>query len=236
MRISPIALLALALLQGCAALKDTPNDNMARVTATVVTERSEDMRKGQPSAMLRADFPAIRGAIFGSPSTASLISTPVVIGAEFSIDIGEWEQRFGPVAQAPADSVLNGVRLEPRATRIARVGTFLYDLDHRQGVAGGVGFKDATTGDYLLLVYFDRPCSMRGVMGAGDDAADIDIQVAKAGMSWLRVVKPGPSSSSKYVISMAPELTKVLLFTQTFPVASRASKQMALAATPLPAQ
>jgi len=234
MRISSIALLALMLLQACAPLKSDPAYSTARIKATLVTERLEDMRKGTPSAMLRADFPAIQGDIFGTPSTASLISIPVAIGLDFTIDIAEWEKRFGQIAQAPVDSVLKEVRLEPRATRIARVGTFLYDQRH--GVPGGVGFKDVATGDHLLLVYFDRPCSMRGILGARDEAADIDIRVSKAGMSWLRVVKPDPSSPSKYAISLASDVTKVLLFTQTFPGSSRPSKQMVLAPTPTSAQ
>ena len=147
-----------------------------------------------PPGLLSATFPAVRGAIWGTPIEENLVRIPVAIGKDFSLNFRELEARIEPLAQPAVGATLDAVVFDPGATRIARVGTFFFDETNEHYVAGA-GFKDAVTNDLLLLVYFDRPCSVHGIMVAQEQSAEINISVPKAGLRWLRVTQIDPNRS-----------------------------------------
>ncbi len=227
MRIFRIAFLALALLQGCAPLAPAgAPSNAGIVLATVTLAEPDDKGNWLPRRSLSAVFPAVQGAIFGKPSAELVASIPVLIGRAFTIDLAAWEQRFAQRAQAASGPTFKNVTLEPRAMRMARVGTFLFDTASQRYMPGGVGFEDADSGDHVLLVYVDRPCSMRGVMGEGDDSAEIDVSFPRAGLSWLRVVRNEATAPIRFRVSMAGDLKKLTLLVKK-PAVARPGRELA---------
>lgn len=142
---------------------------------------------GSPS--LVAAFPVITGAVWGPPDTEPLVFAPAPFGATMTLPLKELEQKIRPIASpATPQSLEAGLVVQPEDTRLARVGTFFADKEQERYVFGA-GFVDENTGDFLVLVYFDRPCTLSGTVTGQELPTHYQVQVPAAGLHWLRTRK-----------------------------------------------
>lgn len=86
-----------------------------------------------------------------------------------------------------------GWHVVPAETRFSRVSTGFKYMGSPHP-ARAAGFKDTATGDYLLLVFFDRPCRLTGIViippTPGDVTTNVfDVNIDKAGFHWLATHK-----------------------------------------------
>ena len=202
MRFLIITLFMLLAIEGCTSLDPKPTGSTGSLV-TVVATAMNDPNAGTewlPTGLLSVSFSAVRGSIFGSPTEEDLVRIPVLIGKDIALNFTELEARIEPLAEPPSNPTFDGVAFDPPATRIARVGTFFFSETNLR-YAAGAGFKDAATNDHLLLVYFDRSCSVRGTMGVQEQSAEINISVPAAGLWWLRVTQIDENRSKLTLLS-----------------------------------
>lgn len=139
---------------------------------------------GSPS--LVAAFPVITGAVWGAPDTEPLVFAPAPFGGTMTVPLKELEQKIQPMASpATPESLKAGLLVQPEDTRLARVGTFFADKEQERYVFGA-GFIDQASGDFLVLVYVDRPCTLSGTVSVQELPTQYHVQIPTPGMHWLR--------------------------------------------------
>ena len=84
-----------------------------------------------------------------------------------------------------------GLRIEPADTRLATVVVGALEGPGTRPGPRYVAFADAASGDWLLPVYFDRPCRITNGTLAGKAALTINILVKAAGLRWIRIPMAG---------------------------------------------
>lgn len=136
-------------------------------------------------------FPYIPGDIFGSPDSKPVFIAPVSIEARVAVNLDRLDSVLAPLAATVTDAArASGLALAPADARFARMGTFPHEAETFAPVGGG-GFLDPVTRDTMILVYFDRPCTITGDRVAGGDTFSHAIRVPAAGLHWIRVVDEG---------------------------------------------
>lgn len=141
-----------------------------------------------PDSRLVLVFPTIPGVITGPPSGGPLRTVPVPADATFRLRLpARLEARAERLA---ADSL----DIDPRDTRVARLGTF-HEYPEYGVFRGGGGFINARTGEPLMLVYFSSAARLQGSVDRASGAHDYDVTVERAGWSWL-VVRAGADGGS----------------------------------------
>jgi hypothetical protein len=110
----------------------------------------------------------------------------------------------------------------PADTRIIRVATNLnYEELHRH--LPNTKFTDLQSGNLLMLVYFDRPCRLSGVIAEqGGDTDTVDVTVGQAGLHWLEAT--GGATERKYVIRHASGTITPIFIARLPPGRSEVSK------------
>jgi hypothetical protein len=106
----------------------------------------------------------IAGDVAGAVGTQPVFRFDVRIGEAARLDLGRKKTAIdasaAPLTKAAADA---GLAITPPDTRIARLATVTTSIDDPAKSIGGTGFLGAAPGDALLMVYFDRPCTLSGV-------------------------------------------------------------------------
>lgn len=153
----------------------------------------------QPKSLL-LEFPYIPGQVFGSTSDEPVFIVPVSVGSTVTVKLVAEEAGLKEVA-APlrpgADT--RGLTVTPENARFARMGTFPHDARNYAMIGGG-GFLDPATRDALILMYFDRACTLSGVIALDSGEARHSIDVPGAGFYWIRAVK---LDNNDFVLSRA---------------------------------
>lgn len=148
-------------------------------------------------------FPYISGQFFGRASGAPLDFKHISADRRFSLPLSQWQTTLAdaaePLTGAPATEA-NPLSADPPGARLARVGTFAFDLGTARPLGGG-GFMDSLTGDLLVLVYVDRPCVLEGVSQAdGVSYAFETVRFAEGGLHWVRIASEG---AERYMVRNA---------------------------------
>jgi hypothetical protein len=196
MRISGKVLLMLLALSGCSVHELTRTPHYAELSrsgpivertflAAAVDKKGSEIAVDWQGKPLVAAFPYVVGTVFGPTEWKTHLGYPVEFGEYFVVRMDDLEQRLSLVAKtARGDFKKKSVTIEPRETRIARVGTFYTDVVTKLE-RFGAGFLDRSTKEPLILAYFDRPCSISGTYRKGPV---LSIDIPKSGLSWLRLI------------------------------------------------
>ncbi len=194
MRLVGLILLSSALLLGCAA-KPVVRPLTSESSKAIVVKAIATNNKGREiellpyAGKLTAWFPVVQGSIFGNPTDAAVYSVPVILGEDFVLDLRQLESAARPYASSLTGEMLNPtIRSEPSSMKLARIGTFFYDLD-RSKIVSGAAFLDDASRDFFVLIYSDRPGIIRGHFRLGPDTVDADLEIQEPGLSWLRATK-----------------------------------------------
>jgi hypothetical protein len=183
-------LLIAATLTGCSTQGSRPTVAAEPVTRLESSAEFVDVdhRVIAPPEPRRAAilvFPFIPGALYGSPQSKGAFMATTDADLRFSLEIAAQSSQ---VDLAAATSKVAGVVVEPESTRFVRMGTFPFDAQSGEAIGGG-GLVDPITREAVLLVYVDRPCTMRGTAKFGDATLEHDLRFSKVGFHWVRLVQ-----------------------------------------------
>jgi hypothetical protein len=201
--------LCLAVASCAASPPDAPN--RALVTQVRVEALDSALRRadsGMGSKSLSAVFPLIQGALYGAPTMESVFLAPARFGEDFNLNALVVEAKVKPFA-APLTvrSSNSGLAINPASTKLVRLGTFLHDAQTGDSVSGA-GFYVPPSLDNLVLVYFDRACTISGTVKSSVGDVIHDVTIPAAGMHWLRMTR---IASNTLTVHVDPHPPVVLL-------------------------
>lgn len=142
---------------------------------------------------LRVEFPLIPGGLMGRVLTQPAIRLTASAVVPFRVDLAAHEERIANYATPLLATRSNaGLRIEPEAARLVRLGTFAYAPDSGKFI-GPTGLKVAGAPGQiqLLLVYFDRPTRITGTLLNGRRAIQHDIDIDRSGFAWVEIRRVG---------------------------------------------
>lgn len=154
-----------------------------------------DTARGEEMVLV---MPVVAGGVFGEVGRIPLLSREVQPGETFDLDLASLK---GPMAKSAApwgDTEANRpLVVSPIETRLARLGTFTAEGKNPTKVWQTM-FVDSRNSDRLLLVYVDRPCSIRGENSHGGETFDHVIDFPSSGLHWVRSreIAPGRNKLS----------------------------------------
>jgi hypothetical protein len=190
---SIFGLIASSLIGGCA----TPSLLPARVTSPMsipvvpVDLSGNRLPANDPSASGHFVLSSIAGLMMGVPLGSIDIFTLGIVD-EININTANLENALATKSAVLSTSgTQSGIKMSPEETRFARVATLFIPDSRKSSVAG---FIDLHTKRYLVLVYFDRRCRMKGNVTPPPEAGGpwkrirYDIEIAEPGMHWLDII------------------------------------------------
>jgi len=139
---------------------------------------------------------SIPGTVFGNPQPP-FISLKLSGDLTLQIDLNRLREIGEQATTITAQGIESGWNVVPTDTRFSRVST---NFEYQGSQANRTGLADATSGNTLLLVFFDRPCRLTGTIHTPSRASDFskyvfDVTVEKAGLPSTGRVILRPSSS-----------------------------------------
>ena len=210
-------LLVLGILMAGCALQPVPEQSGYTALDRVrlgIRYLDEDDTPLPPAGLpdsVRIEFPLIPGGLMGRILTRSAISVTVPATQPFEIDLAAHVDRIATYATPLLTTRANaGLRIEPEAARLVRLGTFAYAADSDEFI-GPTGLAVAAAPDriQLLLVYFDRPTRITGMLLNGRTVIQHDIDIDRAGFAWLEIRRVGEDRDrvTRRVTAGAPLVT-----------------------------
>ncbi len=97
---------------------------------------------------------------------------------------------FNPAREFASELEQPGLKIVPQSTNLVRVGTFVYNAATESHV-GQVGFLDNASRDHLILMYFDQPNEISGIINNINGLFTHRISIKKAGFHWIRIRETG---------------------------------------------
>lgn len=133
------------------------------------------------------NLPIISGGVFGTPDANQerFLLFPDA-NNQIQIDLNLERKKFRKAAKPLREQYTSrGVVAKPSNTKIARFGTFAYDLqDTGQIVGTSLGIKNSS--EILMLVYFSKKSTVTGQLILGEETYNHNITIPKKGFYWLR--------------------------------------------------
>jgi hypothetical protein len=134
----------------------------------------------------------IPGSTFGEVTSLPIASITARIGETTSLDLEQMRLEIERSATTlTPEATKAGLAIAPRATRIARLGTFVYDPETQKGMTSG--FRSGARGEAFNLVYFDRPSKLTGVRSQRGMKGTYSVEVKTAGFHFLKAVQETPT-------------------------------------------
>lgn len=188
----PLSLCFVFLLSACTASTGLQQSTTALETAIngQVVEYPESGFQGAPSspspAVINAQlwFPAIAGHFYGTPNLQKSWHASLDEAGGFQLpSTTQIEQELSKLAR-PFDEQETAILVEPAATRVARLKTYVISEFDGEAV-GTARWQASKHRSELLLVYFDRPCQVLGSLFFAGQEHRFDVRVPEAGLYWL---------------------------------------------------
>lgn len=145
------------------------------------------------SAPVSVRLPLIPGELYGRPTGGPVLTIPVSFGSPFALRLDDLEAKTKPHVVANSGTMRDkGLTIEPMETQFARFGTF-FVVEMKERKFGDGAIQGARTSDPLMLVYFDRPCTIKGRSQEGEEESEYAVDIPNEGVHLLRVkmVSPG---------------------------------------------
>ena len=191
-----VVMFLMIFVGGCSSLKSTEKtaNSLAEIEYNInygFYAKGMQILQTNPETKISFIFPSIQGAIFGNPSDDLIYMTTIDRGFNFTLRL--------PQDMSDRAYILRDDRLviTPDDTKLMRLGTFHKNLS-AEGDVGGGGFVDKKSGDYVVLVYFSKPSSVKGVVESRGVRYEHDIFVSKSGWNWIGISK---KSETLFVLS-----------------------------------
>jgi hypothetical protein len=196
-----VTVMGLVLVTGCAVTPPALIEPQVagaggRILSFIVIDRRTQLLETMPDTRtLHASLRAIPGALYGVPSRQHAQLVPMHPGMNFELSMTALEAAIAPLAATATPAMrAGGIRMVPDSTRIARVGTVVFDSALQRDVLGA-GFIDAeaTPSTDVSLVYFDRACDLEGEETQLGVTYVYALHVPAAGLHWMRFDAADPS-------------------------------------------
>ena len=160
-------------------------------------------------------FPLIAGSIFGSASTGDILVEQARPGALIELSV-ERLRNAGARWASPVEPHVSdaGLVVQPKGARFARIGTFVADSRMNKTVGYG-SFIDPRTRNVLILVYFDEPVRISGLLRVGTLEAEHNISIHSSGLYWIRTKELG---NNRYELDKADVTGSVILGIEPLPL------------------
>jgi hypothetical protein len=136
-----------------------------------------------PRSSFRLFFPYISGDLYGAATTGDFIRPTLNPDLTFEIDFGRGQQDLTRSLE-PTEFSLEYLKIDPPDARIARLAPLALQPDGIEQVAT-TDWIDAKTHERLMLVYFDRPARITGVLVREDYTIRYNIRATQAGYLWI---------------------------------------------------
>jgi hypothetical protein len=159
----------------------------AEPTIATVRFLEDDDRTPRPAPQVkdfRVELSFIGGAIFGRPTTKEILEPSIDDDYRFALDVDALAEEAERASTRVSDQIGDLV-IEPAATSLARVATFTMDSSMKKPV-GSTAWLDGETNEILLLIHFDRACTIKGRLSEQEREYRFDVAIPQPGFSWLR--------------------------------------------------
>jgi hypothetical protein len=147
---------------------------------------STDLQVAQeplPRNSFRLFFPYIAGDLYGPATTGDFIRPIINADLTFDIDFGRGQQDLTGSLQ-PTEFSLDYLKIDPPDARIARLAPLALQPDGIEQVAT-TDWIDGSTHERLMLVYFDRPARITGVLVRDDYTIRYNVRASGPGYVWI---------------------------------------------------
>lgn len=171
-------------LAGCGAHESAPHNDW--VLHSRIEFFSADLQVAQaplPRNAFRLFFPFIAGDLYGPATTGDFIHPVINPDYTFEIDFGRMQQDLTRSLE-PTEFSLEYLKIEPPVARIARLAPLALQPDGIEQVAT-TDWIDAKTHERLMLVYFDRPARITGVLVRKDYTIRYNVRATAPGYVWV---------------------------------------------------
>ena len=190
-------LLAIVLIcVGCATQtteKQAIQSALSAVTLKVgyVDEAKNLVNNTEGPLTISIEMPIIPGALAGTVMTSALVTKQVSVGETVTIDLSLYSNTISKYATPLLLTEYNyGLTINPKSTKLARLGTFAYDPDSGKFL-GPTGIRVFGVENHiqLYLVYFGGPARLIGVGQEQDMLINYDIEAKEEGFVWVEVIQ-----------------------------------------------
>lgn len=187
------SILVVLFLAGCSSIQQF-NNNLPSIKVEYVNSENVVVSRSDLPQKVIVEFNVIPGAIWGRPLSYSQYLDVVGVGSSLNTSFPELLEKIKTYATPMLNSEANyGLEISPKDTRLARFGTFTYDVESKENI-GGTGFGSPDPKIYaLVLTYFDRPAELIGMQDMYGEIAEFDIEVRNEGLVWLKVERLSPN-------------------------------------------
>lgn len=179
------SMIVITILQGCStsrSLGDSAEYDSFNIHVAHCTYDHEVVESYRPNDEFVLIFPTLPGVISGSPTSDIVQYVATLPNKSFRLNLPKkMGTRAKPLSQ-------KGLTVEPKETKIIRLGTFHAYPEKDDHIGGGM-FIDSSTGHYYTLVYFSESASLIGEDQYGDIKTTYDIKNAKSGWNWIRSIE-----------------------------------------------
>jgi hypothetical protein len=177
-------LIAAGALAGCGQSSSEPHRGW--VLHSRVQFFSPDLQVARdplPRNSFRLFFPYIAGDLYGAATTGDFIHPVINADYTFEIDFGRGQQDLTRSLQ-PTEFSLDYLKIDPPDARIARLAPLALQPDGIEQVAT-TDWIDGDTHERLMLVYFDRPARITGVLVRDDYTIRYNVRAPEPGYVWI---------------------------------------------------
>ncbi len=184
----------LVLGGGCTNLRTTASDSHFGIqqfnSRVEYTDNHNDSVPSElnPSELLLV-FPYIPGRMYGQPSGDLFLMKHLSGKLDFQLDLRGKYKEIAAFAR-PMQMQGQGLQIQPRETRMARMGTFAFD-PRTMDMIGDGSFIDRQSREYLIMVYVDQPCQITGTVEMHGKVYDHNIRLTEKGFHWIKFRKQG---------------------------------------------
>ncbi len=199
----PILLLSLSACASQPAVKWVPQNTDLR-WLTIAVQYVDT--PGMPIADMKAPqvatfrFPLITGALFGFASEGPVFATSVEGRSDFAMDLDSLLSAVaGKARPFSREAIRAGLRIEPRETAVARLGTFAFNPRTEAPLGIQYGFQDPADGAIIVLAYFDRACRIMGAVWSWGGEYVYSVVISGPGFHWITVTES--SGGTIWVVS-----------------------------------
>lgn len=175
---------AASALAGCGQSEsEPPHDWVLQSRIEFFSLDLQAVQDPLPRNAYRLFFPYIAGDLYGPATTGDFIHPVVHDDLTFEIDFGRVQQDLSRSLE-PTEFSLDYLKIDPPDARIARLAPLALQPDGIEQVAT-TDWMDASTHERLMLVYFDRPARITGVLARDDYTIRYNIRATQPGYIWI---------------------------------------------------
>jgi hypothetical protein len=199
-------LFSILVLCGCASTNQTATYKYSISLKPSMSE--EAFGKATDNHAMQLDLGVIPGALYGSPLKNPRWFVNLSDSYASNLNITKFEIELSKAAKTHDGSLPYSLNVNPADTKFVRVSTFGLIANSKTRFGGA--FQN-NSNEYVLLVYFDKACSVSGTVNFGKEGIYThEIEIPKAGIYTLVISGSGVKKTVKTI--QLSENLNVLLY------------------------